>query len=223
MAASRKNPSRAFPWLLVAGALALVVVLFGLRREAAAPLAEDSPGAGRASPVVADPDAVAPPSALETLTTPEPEAAIEAPPEIRSDDPDVKSWGKPILVGDVRLPDDRVARQKIYRTQQKYPLMMQQQIWKTVPGRSQVGEYLGERKMVADHLVVRLKDPDAAASFESRLPAGGLTVRKRMYANDMYLVTFPVSSAQDFQRAQDYLSSLPEVSSVNPDIFGRSF
>ncbi len=154
------------------------------------------------------------------------EAAAPDPQEthkVLSSDEEVQSWGAPVIEGNVRLEDSRLAHQAVYRTKLKYPLIMVQQIWKTSDAEPKVKDYVGERKMVADHLVVRLRDVQDLAVFEQKIARDGMSLRKQMYAGGLYLVSFPLENIDTYQIMQRRLMELPEVKSVTPDIYGRGF
>ena len=138
-------------------------------------------------------------------------------------DEEVRSWGKPLMEGEVALPESRRAYHAIYRTSMKYPLMLVQQLWRVSPLDPLQKEYLGERKMIADHLLVRLHETADAAAFEQKLGGQGMELRKKMYTEGLYLVSFPLEGVDTLQRMQAILSQMPEVSSANPDIFSRGF
>ncbi|MEO5668866.1 MAG: hypothetical protein ABIR96_12470 [Bdellovibrionota bacterium] len=145
------------------------------------------------------------------------------PAKILSPQEEVASWGKPLFEGNVRIDASRVAHQKIYRTKLKYPLIMVQQMWNATGGDLRPEDYIGERKMVADHFMVRLRDTQDFSQFEQIVEGRGMSVRKQMYANGLYLVSFPLEGVDTFQKIQKQLSEMPEVRSVTPDIFGRGF
>jgi hypothetical protein len=155
----------------------------------------------------------------EAPTSADPEATHK----VLSPDEEVKSWGPPILEGELRIEDSRLARQAIYRTQLKYPLIMVQQIWQISETDPKVKDYVGERKMVADHLVVRLRDVKDLEIFQQKIAREGMSLRKQMYAGGLYLVSFPIGDIGTYQLIQQRLMALPEVKSVTPDIYGRGF
>lgn len=143
--------------------------------------------------------------------------------KVLSPDEEVLSWGEPVIEGEVRLEDLRFAHQAVYRTQLKYPLIMVQQIWQMSESDPKRKDYVGERKMVADHLVVRLRDAEDLSSFEQKIAREGMSLRKQMYAGGLYLISFPLENINTYQEMQRRLMALPEVKSVAPDIYGRGF
>jgi hypothetical protein len=155
----------------------------------------------------------------EEAATPDPQETHK----VLSSDEEVQSWGAPVIEGNVRLEDSRLAHQAVYRTKLKYPLIMVQQIWKISVAEPKVKDFVGERKMVADHLVVRLRDVQDLAVFEQKIARDGMSLRKQMYAGGLYLVSFPLETIDTYQIMQRRLMELPEVKSVTPDIYGRGF
>jgi|GEM_PF-2615502 len=163
---------------------------------------------------------LSPDSAPEASRAPEPSPQAQ---RRLSPDEEVQSWGAPILEGEVKLDASRSASVRIYRTPMKYPLIMVQELWSVSSSDPSARQWLGERKMVADHLLVRLHDGHDLAAFESQIAREGMRVRKKMYARGLYLVSFPVEAVDSFQKTQKRLSEMPEVRSATPDIFGRGF
>lgn len=158
------------------------------------------------------------------LTETSPEKSRQSAPLQRvSPSEEVQSWGKPLYEGEVALPESRRAHHAIYRTKMKYPLMLVQQLWRVSESDPLQKEYVGERKMIADHLLVRLRDDTDSSVFEGRIQAEGMSLRKKMYTQGLYLVSFPIEGVDTLQKMQSVLLQMPEVSSANPDIFSRGF
>jgi hypothetical protein len=229
---SSSSPSRRWRLWISWGVAALTLAYGISRRDQIAKIYGDSESAAPATPRQAEPPSLAKPAEETPLSSvvskSESETVVgDSDPQdsqkVLSADEEVQSWGEPVIEGEVRLEDSRLAHQAVYRTQLKYPLIMVQQIWQISASDPKVKDYVGERKMVADHLVVRLRDVQDLAVFEQKIAREGMSLRKQMYAGGLYLVSFPIENIDTYQSMQRRLMALPEVKSVTPDIYGRGF
>lgn len=128
-----------------------------------------------------------------------------------------------LFEGEVELDENRLAFQQVFEDKtQKYPLTLVQRLWRTSPKDPTYKEYLGERKMVADHLLVKLHSPSQEAIFESHVLSFGMRIRKKMLSGGLFIVEFDLDSQDALQKAQKRLLGLPEVRSVSPDFISQA-
>jgi hypothetical protein len=130
---------------------------------------------------------------------------------------------KALFEGEVELDENRLAFQQVFEDKtQKYPLTLVQRLWRISPQDPTYKEYLGERKMVADHLLVKLHSPSQEALFESHVLSFGMRIRKKMLSGALFIVEFDLDAHDALQKAKKRLLELPEVRSVSPDFMSQA-
>lgn len=128
-----------------------------------------------------------------------------------------------LFEGEVELDENRLAFQQVVKNpKKKYPLTLNQQVWRVSRTDPTKKEYLGERKMVADHLLVKLHSTNQSAEFESHITSFGMKIRKKMSGSGIFIVEFEMNSHDALQKAQKRLLGLPEVRSVSPDFISKA-
>ncbi len=83
--------------------------------------------------------------------------------------------------------DETVVTNEIYKTDFKYPMVQVERTWavdRDTGSRAKRSEYA----MVADHVMVKLKPQTGVSALDKLNQMFGATVRKKMYAPDMYIV-----------------------------------
>lgn len=135
------------------------------------------------------------------------------------------------LLGEVQLvfegttePDEngRFYEQVVVKTQKKYPLLIQQDIYELSDTASGGIVSRGQRLFVADHAVVRVKEGYDAALVQSTLQKIDMAIRKKMNDSGLYLVEFPVGAFDSWNKAVEKLKSEEMVQAVTPDIFSQT-
>lgn len=127
-----------------------------------------------------------------------------------------------IMQGEVELEENRFALQEVYENKsRKYPLRLIQKIWEQSPQDPNQKNYLGERTMVADHLLIRLHNNADSQNFESRLKGLGYKIRKKTMSA-LYIVSFEFDSHDTLQQKQKQLKEWPEIRTISPDYINKT-
>ena len=107
-----------------------------------------------------------------------------------------------------------VERVGIFKTGMKYPFVRVIEVVKT----DSAGETPIRRSaMVADHILVRVKDPSHLAELEKLASETGARVTKKLPLSGIYFVEFNPSPAGKYKEVEEKLRAREDIFEVNSD------